>query len=112
MLLAAALGALDSWAARSVLNPMGVSYLDMGDAYFRGDWGTPKVQPSCAGDRARLRSDGRTFYCCTLDVQRSDHNWRFREAELLVARQQGSLLSLARERPSLRHSRASDKKDL
>ena len=40
MLLAAALGALDSWAARSVLNPMGVSYLDMGDAYFRGDWGT------------------------------------------------------------------------
>ena len=40
MLLAAALGALDAWTARSVLNPMGVSYLDMGDAYFRGDWGT------------------------------------------------------------------------
>lgn len=37
---AAVLGALDSWTTRNALNPMGVSYLDMGDAYFRGDWGT------------------------------------------------------------------------
>ncbi|MDQ2922071.1 MAG: hypothetical protein M3R52_10745 [Acidobacteriota bacterium] len=40
LVLAAVLGALDSWTARNALNPMGVSYLDMGDAYFRGDWGT------------------------------------------------------------------------
>jgi hypothetical protein len=40
LLLAAFLGALDSWTGRNALNPMGVSYLDMGDAYFRGDWAT------------------------------------------------------------------------
>ena len=40
ILLAAVLGGLDSWTARNALNPMGVSYLDMGDAYFRGDWAT------------------------------------------------------------------------
>lgn len=39
-MLASVLGALDSWTTRNTLNPMGVSYLDMGDAYFRGDWGT------------------------------------------------------------------------
>jgi len=39
-MLASVLGALDSWTTRNALNPMGVSYLDMGDAYFRGDWGT------------------------------------------------------------------------
>jgi hypothetical protein len=40
LLLAAVLGALDAWTGRNALNPMGVSYLDMGDAYFRGDWAT------------------------------------------------------------------------
>jgi hypothetical protein len=40
LLVAAVLGALDSWTGRNALNPMGVSYLDMGDAYFRGDWAT------------------------------------------------------------------------
>lgn len=32
------LGALDAWATRNTMNPDGVSYLDMGDAYWRGDW--------------------------------------------------------------------------
>src|SRR5437764_989626 len=36
--LATALGALDAWAVRSRMNPDGISYLDMGDAYMRGDW--------------------------------------------------------------------------
>src|SRR5438094_868191 len=40
LVLAAALGALDSWASRYSLNPMGVSYLDMGDAFVRRDWQT------------------------------------------------------------------------
>src|SRR6185503_4018075 len=39
-MLASVLGALDSWTGRNALNPMGVSYLDMGDAYFRADWAT------------------------------------------------------------------------
>jgi hypothetical protein len=33
-----ALGAADTWAARFTMNPDGISYLDMGDAYLRGDW--------------------------------------------------------------------------
>jgi hypothetical protein len=36
--VALALGAADCWATRFTMNPDGVSYLDMGDAYFRGDW--------------------------------------------------------------------------
>ena len=32
------LGAIQAWAVRFVMNPDGVSYLDMGDAYWRGDW--------------------------------------------------------------------------
>ena len=32
------LGALDAWAMRNTMNPDGVSYLDIGDAYWRGDW--------------------------------------------------------------------------
>src|SRR5213593_3544186 len=40
LVLAAALGALDSWTSRYSLNPMGVSYLDMGDAFVRRDWQT------------------------------------------------------------------------
>lgn len=40
MLIAAVLGAMDAWTGRNALNPMGVSYLDMGDAYFRGEWAT------------------------------------------------------------------------
>ena len=35
---AIALGAADAWAARFTINPDGISYLDMGDAYWRGDW--------------------------------------------------------------------------
>jgi hypothetical protein len=36
--LAIALGAGDAWATRFAMNPDGISYLDMGDAYWRGDW--------------------------------------------------------------------------
>jgi hypothetical protein len=35
---AIALGAVDAWAARHTMNPDGISYLDLGDAYLRGDW--------------------------------------------------------------------------
>jgi hypothetical protein len=35
---ALALGAADAWATRFSMNPDGVSYLDMGDAWWRGDW--------------------------------------------------------------------------
>ena len=35
---AVALGAADTWATRFTMNPDGISYLDMGDAYLRGDW--------------------------------------------------------------------------
>lgn len=35
---AIALGAMDAWAGRYYMNPDGISYLDMGDAYLRGDW--------------------------------------------------------------------------
>jgi hypothetical protein len=33
-----ALGAAQAWATRFTMNPDGVSYLDIGDAYWRGDW--------------------------------------------------------------------------
>ena len=36
--LACVLGALQAWAYRNYINPDGISYLDIGDAYFRGDW--------------------------------------------------------------------------
>jgi hypothetical protein len=32
------LGAVDAWGTRYNINPDGISYLDMGDAYLRGDW--------------------------------------------------------------------------
>jgi hypothetical protein len=32
------LGAFQAWAGRQLMNPDGVSYLDMGDAIWRGDW--------------------------------------------------------------------------
>ena len=35
--LAVALGALQAWASRHDMNPDGVSYLDLGDAFVRGD---------------------------------------------------------------------------
>jgi len=35
---AIALGALDAWAMRNHMDSDGISYLDMGDAYWRGDW--------------------------------------------------------------------------
>jgi len=37
-ILAIVLGILHNWANRFTMNPDGVSYLDIGDAYFRGDW--------------------------------------------------------------------------
>jgi len=37
-LLAIALGAAQAWATRFTMNPDGISYLDIGDAYWRGDW--------------------------------------------------------------------------
>src|SRR5579864_2910251 len=36
--VALALGAADAWANRFTMNPDGVSYLDIGDAYWHGDW--------------------------------------------------------------------------
>lgn len=36
--IAIVLGALYSWAARFGMNPDGISYLDLGDAYMQGDW--------------------------------------------------------------------------
>jgi hypothetical protein len=35
---ATALGAADAWATRFTMNPDGISYLDIGDAYWRGDF--------------------------------------------------------------------------
>jgi len=35
---AIALGAADAWATRFTMNPDGVSYLDMADAWWRADW--------------------------------------------------------------------------
>ncbi len=32
------LGLFQIWLGRNSMNPDGISYLDMGDAYFRGDW--------------------------------------------------------------------------
>lgn len=37
-LVAIVLGALVAWAGRYKMNPDGISFLDMGCAYFRGDW--------------------------------------------------------------------------
>jgi hypothetical protein len=34
------LGLLQTWAARHQMNPDGIAYLDMGDAWWRGDWKT------------------------------------------------------------------------
>src|SRR5437762_3413860 len=36
--VALALGATQAWLTRFTMNPDGVSYLDIGDAYWRGDW--------------------------------------------------------------------------
>lgn len=36
-LIAIPLGALEAWTGRYSMNPDGISYLDIGDAYFRGD---------------------------------------------------------------------------
>jgi hypothetical protein len=37
-LLAIVLGLSQAWVSRHLMKPDGISYLDMGDAYFRGDW--------------------------------------------------------------------------
>ncbi len=37
-LSAVVLGAIQAWAGRFVMNPDGVSYLDLSDAFARGDW--------------------------------------------------------------------------
>jgi 4-amino-4-deoxy-L-arabinose transferase-like glycosyltransferase len=36
--VALALGTAQAWATRFTMNPDGISYLDIGDAYWRGDW--------------------------------------------------------------------------
>ena len=36
--VALTLGAAQAWATRFNMNPDGISYLDIGDAYWRGDW--------------------------------------------------------------------------
>ncbi len=38
-LVIAAIGAVYAWAGRHAMNPDGISYLDIADAYSRGDWG-------------------------------------------------------------------------
>ena len=38
LLIAVVLGALYAWKDRYSMNPDGVSYLDVGDAFMRGDW--------------------------------------------------------------------------
>jgi len=38
LVVAVAMGALQAWSARHSMNADGISYLDMGDAYSRGDW--------------------------------------------------------------------------
>lgn len=40
LVAAVVLGALQAVAFRSSMNPDGIAYLDMGDAYVRGDWAT------------------------------------------------------------------------
>jgi hypothetical protein len=37
-IISIALGAASAWITRFSMNPDGVSYLDIGDAYWRGDW--------------------------------------------------------------------------
>src|SRR6266704_6885585 len=37
-IVALALGAAQAWTTRFTMNPDGISYLDIGDAYWRGDW--------------------------------------------------------------------------
>ena len=36
--VAIVLGCANAWATRSTMNPDGISYLDLGDAWWRGDW--------------------------------------------------------------------------
>src|SRR6185369_13250535 len=38
VVVAAVLGALQAWDRRYAMNPDGISYLDVADAYLRGDW--------------------------------------------------------------------------
>src|SRR3954447_12337274 len=40
LVAAVVLGALQAVAFRGSMNPDGIAYLDMGDAYVRGDWAT------------------------------------------------------------------------
>src|SRR6266851_4941539 len=37
-IVALTLGAAQAWVTRFTMNPDGVSYLDIGDAYWRSDW--------------------------------------------------------------------------
>ena len=37
-IVALVLGAVAAWASRATMYPDGISYLDIGDAYWRGDW--------------------------------------------------------------------------
>ena len=37
-IVALAVGGAQAWAMRFTMNPDGISYLDIGDAYWRGDW--------------------------------------------------------------------------
>jgi len=38
--IAILLGAIQAWNTRFYMTPDGISYLDIGDAYLRGDWNT------------------------------------------------------------------------
>ena len=51
------LGATDAWATRFTMNPDGVSYLDLGDAWWRGDGPIHHIG-SEAVRRSRLASPG------------------------------------------------------
>jgi len=39
LFLVVIVGAVHAWAARHSMNPDGIAYLEMGEAYLRGDWG-------------------------------------------------------------------------
>jgi hypothetical protein len=38
-LVAVGVASINAWIARQAMNPDGISYLDIADAYRRGDWG-------------------------------------------------------------------------
>ena len=73
--IAVALAALQAWGSRHFMNPDGVSYVDMADAYLRGDW------------HAALNSYWNPFYVWILSVGfavlRPSPYWEFPAVHLI-----------------------------